>query len=78
MVLHVKAGARVLKLHNAAFENIQFTAYTPDIGGEISCGAKLSARHVVVTYRVPQMLLLSLTRKFTVDFGPEIEVRELS
>lgn len=72
VVLHVKAGARVLRLHNAAFENIQFTAYTSDVGGEINCGAKLSARHVVVTYRAPQ----TSTAKFdgealTVDFVPE-------
>ncbi|MGI8565029.1 MAG: tetratricopeptide repeat protein [Pyrinomonadaceae bacterium] len=73
VVLHVKSGERVFKLHNAAFENIQFTSYTPDVGGEISCGARMSARHVVVTYRaaMPKAGAKFDGEALVVDFVPE-------
>ncbi|MBA2645866.1 MAG: hypothetical protein H0U81_03600, partial [Pyrinomonadaceae bacterium] len=73
VVLHVKSGERVFKLHNAAFENIQFTSYTPNVGGEISCGARMSARHVVVTYRaaMPKAGAKFDGEALVVDFVPE-------
>jgi hypothetical protein len=47
----VKVGDGLLKLHAPNFDGIQFTTYTPDVAGAISCGPRKQANKVVVTYR---------------------------
>jgi tetratricopeptide (TPR) repeat protein len=47
----VKVGDQLLKLHAPNFDGIQFTTYTPDVAGAISCGPRKPASKVVVTYR---------------------------
>lgn len=47
----VQAAARTLKLHSTGFEGISFTTYTPEMNGEIKCGARSPANAVVVIYR---------------------------
>ncbi|HEX8844525.1 MAG TPA: tetratricopeptide repeat protein [Pyrinomonadaceae bacterium] len=47
----VKVGELLLKLRTTDFNGIQFTTYTPDVSGDITCGARNPANTVVVTYR---------------------------
>jgi Flp pilus assembly protein TadD len=47
----VKAGDQLLKLHAPNFDGIQFTTYTPEVSGAISCGPRKQTNKVVVTYR---------------------------
>jgi tetratricopeptide (TPR) repeat protein len=49
----VKVGERLLKLRADTLEGVEFTSWTPEISGEISCGARNPANEVVVTYRPP-------------------------
>lgn len=51
VLFHVKTADRLLKLSTGAFERIQFTTYTPEVSGEISCGPRNPANSVMVTYR---------------------------
>jgi Flp pilus assembly protein TadD len=47
----VKVGEQTLRLRATGFENIQFTTFTPDVSGEMRCGARNPANSVVVTFR---------------------------
>jgi tetratricopeptide (TPR) repeat protein len=47
----VKIGDQLLKLHAPNFDGIQFTTYTPDVAGAISCGPRKQTNKVVATYR---------------------------
>jgi tetratricopeptide (TPR) repeat protein len=47
----VKVGDQLIKLHAPNFDGIQFTTYTPDVSGAISCGPRKQANKVVITYR---------------------------
>lgn len=47
----IKVGDALLKLHAPNFDGIQFTTFTPDVAGAISCGTRKQANKVVVTYR---------------------------
>jgi hypothetical protein len=47
----VKVGDQTLRLRTTNFNGIQFTAYTPDVSGDITCGARNPANTVVVTFR---------------------------
>lgn len=47
----VKVGERILKLRAPDFNGIQFTTYTREVSGEVSCGARKPANDVVVTFR---------------------------
>ncbi|MDT7690236.1 MAG: hypothetical protein QOE46_2995 [Acidobacteriota bacterium] len=51
MVFVFKAGERTLRLASAGFEGLHIVAYTPDAGGEITCGARKSETHAVITFR---------------------------
>jgi tetratricopeptide (TPR) repeat protein len=47
----VKVGERLLKLWAVDLNNIQFTTFTPDVSGDMTCGARNPASPVVVTFR---------------------------
>ncbi len=47
----VQVADRTLKLHSADFASITFTTYTPEMNGEIKCGARNPANALVVIYR---------------------------
>lgn len=47
----IKAGERTLKLMSSDFARIKFTAFTPELRGEISCGQRSPANPVNVIYR---------------------------
>jgi tetratricopeptide (TPR) repeat protein len=47
----VKVGDQLLKLRASDLNDIKFTSFTPDVSGEMTCGARNPADHVVVTYR---------------------------
>jgi len=46
----VKVGEQTLRFRTTNFNGIQFTAYTPDISGDITCGARNPANPVVITF----------------------------
>ena len=51
LVFVFKAGDRTLRLASADFKGLHIVAYTPDAEGELSCGARKSETHAVVTFR---------------------------
>lgn len=51
LIFHVKVGERVLKLQTESFNNLHIMAFTPEAGGEITCGPRKTESMVVVTFR---------------------------
>ncbi len=51
MVFIVKAGERLFRLRAESFKTLHLMAYTPEAGGDLTCGARKPEGHVVVTYR---------------------------
>jgi len=47
----VRVGTATLRLHAANFNAVQYRTYTPEVSGEITCGARNPASPVVVTFR---------------------------
>ena len=47
----ITVGARTLKLWTPDLNRIHFATYTPDVSGEIRCGARRPANPVVVVFR---------------------------
>jgi len=47
----VRVGQDTLKLHAANFNAVQYRTYTPEVSGDITCGARNPASPVVVTFR---------------------------
>jgi hypothetical protein len=47
----VKVGERTLKLRTNDLNDIHFTTFTPDVSGEMTCGARNPANNVVITFR---------------------------
>jgi tetratricopeptide (TPR) repeat protein len=50
VVFNVRIEGRVLKLRAASFDSVDLTSFSPDAGGEISCGQRKSESSVVVCY----------------------------
>ena len=50
VVFNVRLEGRVLKLRAANFDSVDLTSFSPDAGGEISCGQRKSESSVVVCY----------------------------
>ena len=50
VVFNVRIAGRVLKVRAASFDNVDLTSFSPDAGGEISCGPRKSESSVVVCY----------------------------
>jgi tetratricopeptide (TPR) repeat protein len=51
VLLFVKAGERLIKLHGDALKRIRFVTYTSKVRGIVECGEQHSAQPVLVTYR---------------------------
>jgi tetratricopeptide (TPR) repeat protein len=52
VVFNVKAGERVLRLHAAAIERVQFVSYVPSLAGaQLGCGVRKPENLVYVTFR---------------------------
>ncbi len=51
VLLMFQIGEGVLKLTSSKFEEVDFTTYTSDASGEISCGPRKRSNPVVVIYR---------------------------
>jgi hypothetical protein len=47
----ITAGQRALRLWTPDLNRIHFATYTPDVSGEIICGVRRPANHVVVLFR---------------------------
>ncbi|HEX8651306.1 MAG TPA: tetratricopeptide repeat protein [Pyrinomonadaceae bacterium] len=50
----VKAGERMLKLHSKVLDGVQFTSWTPEVSGDMTCGARNPANDVVVIFHAPK------------------------
>ncbi|HEX8286119.1 MAG TPA: tetratricopeptide repeat protein [Pyrinomonadaceae bacterium] len=53
LVFVFRAGERTLRLTSAGFNGLHIVAYTTEAGAELSCGARKTEAHAVVTYRAP-------------------------
>jgi tetratricopeptide (TPR) repeat protein len=47
----VKVGEQTLKLRAVDLNNVQFTSFTQEVSGDVTCGARKSTEHIVLTYR---------------------------
>jgi len=50
VVFNVRVQGHVLKLRAANFDSVDLTSFSPDAGGEISCGQRKPESNVVVCY----------------------------
>ena len=50
VLLFVEAGTRTLKLHSDTLSHIRFVTYTADVKGQVTCGLRVPANPVLVTY----------------------------
>jgi len=50
VVFNVRIEDRVLKLRAANFDSVELTSFSPDAGGEISCGQRKAESSVVICY----------------------------
>ena len=51
VILLVEAGGRTLKLHSDNLNRIRFVTYTADVKGHVTCGLRVPANPVLITYR---------------------------
>jgi tetratricopeptide (TPR) repeat protein len=51
VMLSVIAGTRTLKLHSDRLSRIRFVTYTADVKGQVTCGLRVPANPVLVTFR---------------------------
>jgi tetratricopeptide (TPR) repeat protein len=51
VMLFVEAGTRTLKLHSDRLNRIRFVTYTADVKGQVTCGLRVPANPVLVTFR---------------------------
>ena len=51
LVFVVRVGDRLLRLSAKTFEEVHMTAFTPEAGGQLTCGPRKPESQVVVTYR---------------------------
>jgi hypothetical protein len=47
----IKVGEQTLKLRAVDLNDVQFTSFTAEISGDITCGARKTPDHIVVTFR---------------------------
>ena len=50
IIFTVKINERLLKLKTRSFEDLDLTSFSPDAGGEITCGPRKPENNVVVNY----------------------------
>ena len=51
IMLTLKVGDRLLRLQSAGLEKIEFITFSPDVSGDITCGARRPGNPVIITYR---------------------------
>lgn len=51
VILSVEAGEKTFKLHSEQLNRIRFVTYTSDVKGQVTCGLRVPANQVLVTYR---------------------------
>jgi tetratricopeptide (TPR) repeat protein len=51
VMLSVVAGGRTLKLHSDRLSRIRFVTYTSEVKGQVTCGLRVPANPVLVTFR---------------------------
>jgi hypothetical protein len=51
IVFVVEADGRTLRLASPGFENLHIMSFSPEAGGELTCGPRKQQSRVVVTYR---------------------------
>jgi tetratricopeptide (TPR) repeat protein len=56
VVFSVTAADGLQQLHARRLEDVRFISYTPEVKGEVTCGARNPANAVVVTYRLAKNL----------------------
>ena len=47
----VKVGDQMLKFRTTDLNSVQFTTFTPDVSGQMTCGARNPANDVLITFR---------------------------
>jgi hypothetical protein len=50
IVFQVRAGDRLLKIHSETFEQVDVTAFTTDVGGNITCGVRKPENLIIITF----------------------------
>jgi Flp pilus assembly protein TadD len=50
----VKVNDRLLKLHADVLDAVQFTSWTPEVSGDMTCGVRNPVADVVIIYRAPK------------------------
>lgn len=50
IVFLVRAGDRLLKVHSDTFEQVDITAFTTGVGGNINCGVRKPEDSVIITF----------------------------
>jgi len=50
IVFQVRAGDRQFKFHSDNFEKVDITAFTTDVSGDVTCGARKPENAVVITF----------------------------
>ena len=50
IVFQVRAGDRLLKFHANNFETVDITAFTTDVGGNITCGVRKPENPAIITF----------------------------
>src|SRR5262249_41272737 len=50
IVFQVRAGDRLLKFHANNFETVDITAFTTDVGGNITCGVRKPENSAIITF----------------------------
>ncbi|HYX30717.1 MAG TPA: tetratricopeptide repeat protein [Pyrinomonadaceae bacterium] len=54
ITFEVRVGDRLLKFHSDNFERMAITAFTNEVGGDITCGARKPENPIVLTYAPPK------------------------
>ena len=53
-MFQVRAGDRLLKIHSDTFEQVDVTAFTTDVGGNITCGVRKPENLIIITFTCRQ------------------------
>ena len=54
IVFLVRAGDRLMKFHSDTFEQVDITAFTTGVGGNITCGVRKPEDSIIITFTTPK------------------------